>query len=273
MRFRYSATCVFEDELQLYPALRLLNRIRLFVSLIMGRVLEIEETSLRLEDESGSHEARIHGLISTQRSDVPAERLIAFSGPEELARMLDEWLVRFDDLSEAIHLHMDGLEQSRLPSQLRFQLFIQALEALHRRASDGNQSEPIDVALVQQTLREKGIAQSVVDRVSGMLAHAHEPGLRQRLRAYWDEFADELAVLRPELTSSGFIGRAVATRNHFAHRTDRDHQVLERSDLWDWTETIKAISHMALVNEIGGTVAGLGRAMLDRRFVQYVMER
>jgi hypothetical protein len=106
---------------------------------------------------------------------------------------------------------------------------------------------------------------------SGVLAHAHEPGLRQRLKSYWDQFAAEVATLRPQATKSEFVGRVVSTRNHFAHRTDKDRQVLEGGDLWDHTETMKAISHMALLNEIGGNVAGLGKAMLDKRFAKYVL--
>lgn len=273
MRFRYLARCVFDDEMELYPALQSLHRIRLFFSLIMGRVLDIEEVSLRIEGDGTPHDAKIHGLIPTQKSDTPAERLVSFASPEELARMLDEWLVRFDDLSEAIHLHLDGLEQRRLPVQLRFQIFIQALEALHRRTGGGEAGEPIDVEAVQDALRDRGIAESVIDRVGGMLAHAHEPSLRQRLRGYWDQFASEFAILRPNLPRNDFVGCAVATRNHFAHRTDCDRQVLTGADLWDWTETIKAISQMALVDEIGGSTAGLGQAMLNRRFAQYVMER
>lgn len=272
MTFRYMARCIFDDEMELYPALQFLHRIRLFFSLIMGRVLGVDEASLRIEVDGSPHDARIHGVVPVQRSDTPAERLARFEGPEELASLLDEWLVRFEELSDAIHLHLDGLEQRRLPIQLRFQIFIQALEALHRRTAADETAEPIDVEAVQEALRDRDIAQGVIDRVGGVLAHAHEPGLRQRLRGYWDQFAVELAVMRPELARNVFIGRAVATRNHFAHRTDRDAQVLTGTDLWDWTETIKAISHMALVNEIGGRVAGAGQAMLDRRFAQYAME-
>jgi hypothetical protein len=272
MSFRYLARCIFDEEMELFTALRSLHRIRLFFSLVMGRVLGIDEATLRIEGEESPHDAKIHGLIPIQRSDTPSDRLVGFEGPEDLGRMLDEWLVRFDDLSDAIHLHLDGLEQRRLPTQLRFQLFIQALEALHRRIAAGEAAEPIDVEAVQETLRDRGIAQDVIDRVSGVLAHAHEPGLRQRLRGFWDQFTGELAALRPELARNEFVGRAVATRNHFAHRTDRDSQILTGTELWDWTETIKAISHMALVNEIGGHVAGLGQAMLDRRFVQYVID-
>jgi hypothetical protein len=270
MHFRYAARLISDEELKLYSALKLLNRIRLFFSLVMGRVLGIDEVSLRLEDDEGKHDAKVHGLIPIARSDKPTERLVGFSSPEQLATMLDQWLVRFDEISEAVHLHMDGLEQRRLPLPLRFQIFVQALEALHRKTTAAAVT-PIDVQTVSAVLREQGIPGDVVDRVGGVLAHAHEPGLRQRLKSYWDQFAAEIASLRPDARRNEFVGRVAATRNHFAHRTDKDAQVLERGDLWDHTETVKAIAHMALVGEIGGDVAGLGKAMLNRRFAEYVL--
>lgn len=272
MIFRYSARVVFEEELGLHAALMQLNRIRLFFSLLIGRVLAIDEVALRLEDVNGKHDATIHGLIPTRRSAKPAERIVGFSGPDELARLLDRFLSRYEEIGEAVHLHMDGLEQRALPLQLRFQIFIQAIEALHRRTVLAA-GDPIDAEAVKQVLREQGVAGDVVDRVGGVLAHAHEPGLRQRLKSYWDQFASEIAILRPTLDKRTFVGRVVATRNHYAHRTDRDAQVLEGIELWDHTETVKAISHMALAAEIGATVAGIGSTMLDRRFAEFAMDR
>lgn len=42
-------------------------------------------------------------------------------------------------------------------------------------------------------------------------------------------------------------------------------------DLWDATETVKAMSHIALLSEIGADIRGMGRRMLDRRFVEYAI--
>ena len=39
------------------------------------------------------------------------------------------------------------------------------------------------------------------------------------------------------------------------------------------TETVKAISHMAILRAIGGDVDGAGKAMLDKRFTKYVIPR
>lgn len=132
----------------------------------------------------GQHRlAKRHAVFSVLRS---AEQIL-----------LDAWLDRVDTLEDAIDLHFDALEQEDLSLPLRFQLFVQAIEAAHRR-SGAPAGEPINVDVVVETLRERSVADGMIDRVRGMLAHAHEPGLRQRLRAYWDAFAPELAVLRPE---------------------------------------------------------------------------
>jgi hypothetical protein len=154
----------------------------------MGRVLGIDEIALRLEDGDGKHDAKVQGLLPAQRSPRPSERIVGFTGPEELGGLLDTWLSGYEEIGEAVHLHMDGVEQRRLPLQLRFQIFIQALEALHRRTAAAA-GDPIDAEAVKQVLRKRGIAGDVVDRVGGVLAHAHEPGLRQRLKSYWDQFA------------------------------------------------------------------------------------
>lgn len=272
MTFRYPATIILNEDLKLFPALTTISRIRLFFSLVMGRVLGIDELALRLEDDAGIHHARIHGLLAVQRSLEPAARIMEDASPDDLGAMLDEWLVNFDELQEAIHLHMDGLEQQKLPLQLRFQIFAQALEALHRKTSVVC-AEKIDVKAVKAALNQLAVSREVVDRVGGMIAHAHEPGLRQRLKSYWDEFAPELAVLRPAEKRNKFVDRVVATRNHFAHRMDRDALVLEGADLWDHTETIKAISHMAILQAIGGKTDGAGQNMLERRFTKYVIRR
>lgn len=267
----YPAEVIFPEEVEPDFALRTLHRIRLFFSMLMGRVLPITNVSVRFDLENGPHDMPIHGLLPTEPSDQPSERLVEQVDPAALARMLDRWLTRYDELEDAIRLHTSGLEQRKLPVELRFQIFIQALEALHRRTAPAA-AEPIEVEPVLTALRDRGIPNGVVDRVSGVLAHAHEPGLRQRLRHYWDIMAAEVASLRPAETRNRFVGRVVATRNHYAHRTDRDQQVLGGADLWDATELAKAISHMALLAEIDLDLSGMGRAMLNRRFAEFTIE-
>jgi hypothetical protein len=83
--------------------------------------------------------------------------------------------------------------------------------------------------------------------------------------------ACEVAVLRPRDRRKSFVGRVAATRNHYAHRTDPDEQVLEGVDLWDATETVKAMSHIALLQAVGADTTGLAQNMLRRRFVQYAI--
>lgn len=268
----YPIEILFEEEVSVDVAIQNMHRVRQAFSLIMGRVLPITSASIRIPSERNPHEVPIHGLATIHVDEKPAEPILSTITPEIVATIIDRWLARYDELDDAIRLHMSGLELQDIPSELRFQIFVQALEALHRRTTP-SAAAAIDSAPILDTLRERGVPNDVVDRVNGVLAHAHEPGLRQRLRHYWERFTSELATLRPEEGRSAFIGRVAATRNHYAHRTDRDHQVLEGPDLWDATETVKAISHMALLSHVEGNTKGIGQTMLDRRFVQYVIRK
>lgn len=273
MTFAYPMTVTFPDATGLYDALPVLHRIRQFCSLLMGRVLDIERVVMRLPQDGGRpHNADVLGVHPVKRSDRPERRIAIFEDPASLATLLDAWLDRADGLEEAIELHFQMLQQEELSWSLRFQQFAQALEAAHRR-SGAPVGEPIDVAAVTDTLRERGVADDMIDRVRGMLAHAHEPGLRQRLRSYWDALADELAVLRPGLTRNAFVNRLVATRNYYAHGLDMSSEVLEGADLWDGTEFLKAMSHLVLLQAIGADVTGVGQRMLEERFVRFAIRR
>lgn len=266
----YPADITFPDEVDVDVAIQSMHRIRQLLSLVMGRVLPIISASMDLPQEGNSHQVGIYGLLTTDVSEKPAEPILTANTAEILAPILDRWLARYDELEDAIRLHMSGLEQRKLPTELRFQIFVQALEALHRRTAPAV-AAAIDSAPILATLRDHAIPNDVVDRLAGVLAHAHEPGLRQRLRHYWDQFEAEITALRPRQTRRSFIGRVAATRNHYAHRTDRDDQVLSGIDLWDATETVKAMSHMALLREVGADTAGMGRTMLARRFAEYAI--
>jgi hypothetical protein len=215
LAFKYPAKLRFKEPVNLGTALQQMNRVRQFFSLLMGRVLGIDEACLRLTQDGRPHDVGIHGLRATQRSEKPADRIVNFDGPVELAPLLDRWLVRADGLTDAVNLHFQGLEQRDLEPALRFQLFVQAIEAAHRRTAPPAGS-PIPAEPILQTLRSAGIADDVVDRVGGVLAHAHEPGLRQRLKYYWELFASEIEVLRPELKQKAAIAqllrRGISTR-------------------------------------------------------------
>ena len=266
----YPADITFREEVDIDVALKNMHRIRQLFSLVMGRVLPISTASMRLTSNENPHEIGIHGLLTNNSFEKPFNPILTTITAESLATMLDRWLSNYHELEDAIRLHMGGLEQRRLPTELRFQIFIQALEALHRRTTSSS-SDPIDIAPIRIILREHGIPNGVIDRVAGVLAHAHEPGLRQRLRQYWDLFSTELAALRPDEMRSTFIGRVVATRNYYAHRTDRNDQVLRGSDLWDATEVVKALSHLALLREIGVDITGVGAMMLQQRFAEFAI--
>lgn len=267
--FAYPMTVTFPEAVGLYDALPMLHRIRQFCSLMLGRVLDIERIILRLPQEGRRpHDAEVFGVHPVKRSSRPAHKIAAFDGPAALSTLLDTWLDQAGTLEETINLHFDALEREDLGLPLRFQQFVQAIEAAHRRLSPPI-DEPINVEVVVETLKERGVADSMIDRVRGMLAHAHEPGLRQRLRAYWDRLEPELAVLRPRLVRNQYVNRLVATRNFYAHGLDLTSDVLEDADLWDGTELLKAMCHLVLLQAIGADITGVGQRMLDERFVRF----
>lgn len=270
LNLTYPMDLVFPEDVSIEVAVRTMHRVRQALSLVMGRVLPITSASIKMPGESNPHEVPIHGLLMTDPVEKPTEPVLPSITAEILAAIIDRWLSRYEELGDAIRLHMSGLEQRRLPTELRFQIFVQSLEALHRRIAP-SLAQSIDSVPIVETLRERGIPSDVVDRVKGVLAHAHEPGLRQRLRHYWDRFETEIMALRPAEKRKTFIGRVAATRNHYAHRTDRDEQVLAGTDLWDATETVKAISHMALLSEVGADTASIGKKMLNSRFAEYAL--
>ncbi len=271
MTFGYPLTVTFPEAVGLYDALPVMHRIRQFCSMLMGRVLDIERVVLRLPQAEGRfHAADVFGVHPIKRSPRPARKIVHFESAQALAALLDTWLSRAESLDEAIGLHLQALEQEDLGLPLRFQLFVQALEAAHRR-SGAPSGAPIDVATVADVLKEKGVAEDMVDRVKGMLAHAHEPGLRQRLQTYWDALATELSVLRPDYRKKAFVSRLVATRNYYAHGLDLSPDVLQAADLWDAIEFVKAMSHLVLLQAVGAEVSGMGQRMLDESFCRFAI--
>ena len=259
------------DDIDIWSALDILNRVRLFFSLLMGRVLATEKILMRLLIDERPHDMQLHGLRRTSKAENPSNPIFKVKNPEDLAKMLDQWLLKFDNIKDSIHLYMDGLEQFDISNQLRFQFFVQSIEALHRKTTSPIGPQ-IDRVPVLEALRNKGIAEDIVDRVNGILAHAHEPGLRHRLRYYWDIFSTELAMLNPEIKKSKFVHRVVSTRNYYAHRMDADQSILEGVDLWDYTEIVKAIAQMSLLREIGAETNGIGQIMLTERFIQFIIK-
>jgi hypothetical protein len=269
LELSYPIDISFPEEVRLEVAVSKIYQVKQFFSLLMGRTLPISNISIQLPREISSQPVNIHGLRREESGKKPDRALITPESEAVLAQLLDLWLMRYDELRDAIRLHMSGLENTTLPLEIRFQTFVQALEALHRRTAPAKNG-PIDTVPIRDALRERSINQDVIDRVVGLLAHAHEPGLRQRLTYYWNRYEAEIATLRPDQRRKPFISRVAATRNHYAHRTERDQQVFDYADLWDATETLKALSHMALLGEIGTDTSGIGRKILDLRFAEYV---
>ena len=81
--------------------------------------------------------------------------------------------------------------------------------------------------------------------------------------------AIEISSFQPQLRLSSFIARVVATRTHHVHRTDITDQVLRGIDLWDTTETVKAMSHMAFLRQVGSETGDMGNVMLHQKFIEY----
>lgn len=268
--FKYPAVLHLEKPINLCTALKLMHKIRLFFSLLMGRALGINEAYLDIIDEEHLGEVNIHGIRARQSSDKPYQRIVNCNCSDELAILFDHWMCRADDLTDVISLHFQGLEQYDLETALRFQLFVQAIEAAHRRMVPPVEKK-IDTKLVIESLRSNGGTEETIDRIQGVLSHAHEPSLRNRLTYYWDNFKDEIHVLLPNLDKKKMISRLVETRNFYAHRMDKTRQVLEGKELWDAVELLKAISHMIILQEIKAPVAGIGKSMLDNSFVQFTI--
>jgi hypothetical protein len=265
--FRYPAALHFAAPVGLEEALAAIHRMRRILSLMMGRVLAVEDVYVGLTVDARPHRVRVHGLRPVRTADTPDSPIVPVD-LAELGHLIDRWMHNYERLSEALDLHFQALEQRDLDLSLRFQLFVQAVEALHRRTL-GPTGAPIVIDPILETLRANGVKDDVIDRVGGVLAHAHEPGLRQRLKHYVDSFKAELAVLRPDLKSKSFVGAVAATRNFYAHRTDRTSQVLEGADLWDATELVKALSHFAILKAIDAPLTGVAERMVENRFVQF----
>lgn len=270
LTLRYPVEILFEQEVGPEEAIRTMHRVRLFLSMLMGRILPIDEASLRFEIDGSPHVMPIYGIRRVDGEDKPDARLLRSIDARELGRLLNQWLARYDELEAAIRLHTSGLGPPALPTELRFQIFVQALEALHRRTQVNG--TPIDLPPVIQALRDNNVPSDVVGRVRAMLSRAHEPSLALRLEQLWPRMAAELEALQPGVNPNIFIRRVAATRNHYAHRTALNDNVMQGADLWNGTQIVKAISHMALLLEIGANVVGMGQEMRDRRFVEFAVE-
>ena len=267
--FSYPAKLYFDHKVHFDDALKTVLSIRKFFSLLMGRVLNIDGAYITLTDGDFQQQVNIYGFRKIQTSDKPLTPIIAFESPSELEKLLDRWFEKIDKMNEAITLHYQGLEQKDLVPELCFQLFMQAIEGLHRRTVPPS-GKPADINHVVKILEQEKIAPEIVDKVEGILAYAHEPGLRQRLKYYWDLFSDEITALSPIFSKDKTIQKLVATRNYYAHRLDKITQVLTGKDLRNATELVKAISHMAILTEIGVNINGIGKTMKEKSFVNFI---
>lgn len=237
--FSYPAKLRFKQEIKFYNALKTIFSIRKFFLFFMGRVLNIDGAYFTLMDGDFQQQVDIYGFRNIQSSDKPLAPIVAFESSSGLEKLLDRWFEKIDQMDEAIDLHFQGLEQKELAPQLRFQLFMQAIEGLHRRMVPSS-AKQADLNHVVKILEQEKIAPEMIDKVEGTLAHAHEPGLRQRLKYYWDLFSEEITALSPIFSKDKTIQKLVVTRNYYAHRLDKTAQVLTGKDLWNANRTCQS---------------------------------
>ena len=150
---------------------------------------------------------------------------------------------------------------------LQFQFFIQAIEALHRKTVSSEKRKDIDTDKIYSTLRQADVPMDICHRIKGMLAHINEPGLRTRLKSYWDIFSEELNDTFPAIKKNDIINKLVETRNYYAHRPDKSENILTGYELLRAVNIVKMISHLAILKEIGVDTKGIGKIMKKERFI------
>lgn len=248
-----------ENQIDLGKAQALFYRLRAFFSICYGKELGLKRISFRIEGIENA--INVQGFQRLDLAEFPIHPLVNPSA-DQLAESIDQWLVNFDKVADAVHLQLQGLTQKIVPS-LRFLTFMQAIESLHRKTVQLPPSAPVDFAPIEASLQDNKVSPDVIARIKGMLSMSSDPGLRKRLKDYVKQFQSELVGLSDSKKRARFIQATVSTRNHFVHRLEPDKHVLSGSDLWNATETLKAITHLAIMAEVGIPTAGVGQRMLS----------
>jgi hypothetical protein len=271
LSYKYPLFMHSDTELEKNEALDLLNRARLFFSFIMGRVLNNEQTFMKFQDGKGKHTAEVFGLEKTQKSDNPDSPIIMLEVPIEFEKVLNCWFEKFDVISEAIYLYFNALERTGLMLSLRFQLLIQAFEAMHR-SIDAVEYSKIDSTLVVAALTEKKIEKDIIERIKDYLKYAHEPSLRSRLKQTLKELSLQISCVGPSLKEDIFTQRIVATRNQFVHGLKADKDTLKGVDLWNYTERLKAIVCFMIAKELGIETSEFAKNLEQKGFINFLSE-
>ena len=239
--FSYPINLNFTKPVDFNFALNKIYSVRKFFSFLFGRMLDINSISMHINDNGIPATVDVYGFRKMLRSKKPLNSIVHLNNIFELSPLLDKWLAIEENIKLAVNLHCQGLELRQLDQSLQFQLFIQAIEALHRKTGyDG----------VQKSRAKK-------DKIP----------LIQRLTDYWDIFSDELKDAFPDIKNDNILKKLVKTRNYFAHRFEETENITTGYELLSAVNIVKMISHLAILKEIGVDTKGIGNIMKKERFI------
>lgn len=270
-KLSYPILIEFNDEVEIDFALQTIIRISELFSLIVGEISYVRGCEVYLDDGERPQFYKVIGA-----SESTPEKLIKPSGPPlfdlpVVGKLADKWLVRYPNIKDAASLHMDAIRNRELPPEIVFQMFIQAIELLHR------EKNPAKTKIFDQSEFESAVAgvsgmdKITLKRIIGISKFLNEPGLRKRVLDCFKILGDQLLLLRPEAKNSrsraALSDRIVSTRNYFAHRGTKEEKVFEGVDLFNAIELLKFISYCSLLHEIGAPVEGLAQRLLDKGFL------
>lgn len=265
--FSYPINLNFTKPVDFNFALNKIYSVRKFFSFLFGRILDINSISMHINDNGIPATVDVYGFRKILRSKKPSNSIVHLNNISELSPLLDKWLEIEENIKLAVNLHYQGLELRQLNLSLQFQFFIQAIEALHRKTVSSEKQKDINTDKIYSTLRQADVPKDICDRIKGMLAHINEPGLRTRLKSYWDLFSEELTDAFPAIKKNDIINKLVETRNYYAHRPDKSENILTGYELLRAVNIVKMISHLAILKEIGVDTKGFGNIMKKERFI------
>ena len=239
--YSYPIILHFAKPVDFNFALNKIYSVRKFFSFLFGRILDINSISTEIDNDDIHATVDVYGFRKILRSKKPSNSIVHLNNISELSPLLDKWLEIEENIKLAVNLHCQGLELRQLDQSLQFQLFIQAIEALHRKTGyDG----------VQKSRAKK-------DKIP----------LIQRLTDYWDIFSDELKDAFPDIKNDNILKKLVKTRNYFAHRFEETENITTGYELLRAVNIVKMISHLAILKEIGVDTKGIGNIMKKERFI------
>ena len=265
--FSYPINLNFTKPVDFNFALNKIYSVRKFFSFLFGRMLDINSISMHINDNGIPATVDVYGFRKILRSKKPLNSIVHLNNIFELSPLLDKWLAIEENIKLAVNLHCQGLELRQLDQSLQFQLFIQAIEALHRKTVSSEKRKDINTDKIYSTLRQADVPKDICDRIKSMLAHINEPGLRTRLKSYWDLFSEELTDAFPAIKKNDIINKLVETRNYFAHRFEETENITTGYELLRAVNIVKMISHLAILKEIGVDTKGIGNIMKKERFI------